>query len=462
MPDTSYPYPPELQRKILATFFQHPDFVLDYHDVADPEYFDVEYHQLLCRLLVTHLKKYGQAPDEDLYRTVALRQAEKFGWDDEQIREFKKEMRKVLTTKLARGDIEALKEEVINFARSQALRGALEMGAEVLQSQPEKAGSIERWVRDALWVGRNSRRSAGVDFFNAVDALERIVAVDSRFSSSNVVRTLIHGVDDLILGGLGAGEVGLVCGPPSRGKTSFLIHLGVAALYQGKNVFHFSLELKEAMTILRYASKLAGISRNELMKGAKSKSFKLAKKRIRKIYKRTGARLRIRYHSPGEMSLQEIHDILKMSSDDGVHPGLVIIDAMDDLAKKDASNLYGEGGQAMREMIALGDDFTVPIWASTQPVRGSMSEKTIDMHHLGESWQKAQKAHLVFTLNQTQEEAEEDVMRLFLAKVREGKGRITIPLRVDLAKCQFKEVRRPVITDEAQAESEANENLLGN
>ena len=67
-------------------------------------------------------------------------------------------------------------------------------------------------------------------------------------------------MNELMQGGLGAGELGVVVAPAGIGKSWVLSAMGAYAISQGLNVVHYTLELNEAYVGLRYDSIFTGIA----------------------------------------------------------------------------------------------------------------------------------------------------------------------------------------------------------
>jgi replicative DNA helicase len=394
-------------------------------------------------------------PDVELFQQKVIQKAESLQWTEDQLRDLKSALTDLIQDDLTKGDKSALRDEVIDFARGQAMRSALIRGLNTMQDDPGSMDHIRGFVRQALEVGKNGMREMGTDFFAMTDDIEHLLSADARYMGLNVVGTFWPTIDRCLIGGIGAGEVGLIVAPTNRGKSTVLVNLGAAALLQGRNVVHVTLEMKEHAVALRYAARITGISQNELLRGAQSPLHEEARDRLNFFKAGSGAQLQIVYRSPGTCVVADIGDQLERLYDlKGTKPGLLIIDYMDELGKAFETELYVSGGKAMQEMIALGDEWMIPVWTATQARRDARAKTTIHLEDIGESWQKASKSHVVITLNQTEDEYNDKEMRLFLAKVREGKVNVTVPVRADMAKCIVKELPReaPIILDEPTQE----------
>ena len=71
-------------------------------------------------------------------------------------------------------------------------------------------------------------------------------------------------MNELMQGGLGQGELGVVVAPAGIGKSWVLSALGAYAISQKLNVVHYTLELNESYVGLRYDSIFSGVENQNL------------------------------------------------------------------------------------------------------------------------------------------------------------------------------------------------------
>ena len=93
-------------------------------------------------------------------------------------------------------------------------------------------------MRKAVSVGLPV--SVGHDFFE--DADTRFVKIN-RFACPTGLEALDE--KTILNGGLGRGELGVIVANTGVGKSHFLVSLGAEALKRGKNVVHYTFELRE-------------------------------------------------------------------------------------------------------------------------------------------------------------------------------------------------------------------------
>ena len=71
-------------------------------------------------------------------------------------------------------------------------------------------------------------------------------------------------INDIMDGGLGGGELGVMVAPAGIGKTWFLQTVGADAIKKGMKVVHYTLELNQAYVGLRYDTIISGITAKEV------------------------------------------------------------------------------------------------------------------------------------------------------------------------------------------------------
>ena len=108
--------------------------------------------------------------------------------------------------------------------------------------------------------------------------LEYKTNISARYAeaSRHTITTGWDVIDDLMDGGLGPGELGVIVAPSGIGKTWVLSALGAAAVKAGKNVLHYTLELNENYVGLRYDACFTGIDFQNIRNNVDSVRKKIA------------------------------------------------------------------------------------------------------------------------------------------------------------------------------------------
>ncbi len=203
-------YGKSFQEKILQALLSDRPWAEQMLEVFNVEYFDVKYLAFLADRYFGYAKKYKVFPTLQLLVTI-IRDELKTGTDvvlRDQIIDYLTRMR----SNPDPGDLQYVKEKTLDFCRKQALKHALENAVD--QIQADKYEQIVEGIKKAVCVGTTP--ALGHDFFQDYEA---------RFTrlQRNCVATGLDELDrrDILNGGLGAGEIGVIVAPTGVGKCSF-------------------------------------------------------------------------------------------------------------------------------------------------------------------------------------------------------------------------------------------------
>ena len=134
-----------------------------------------------------------------------------------------------------------IKDKAIDFCRKQILKGAMIQSVKLLKSSSFE--EIEKVIKEALVLGTDN--NFGHDFRK--DLLKRFELV-----SRDPISTGWSRMDEIVKGGLGKSELGVVIAPTGAGKSMVLVHLATQALLAGKTVVYYTLELKDTVVGQRF------------------------------------------------------------------------------------------------------------------------------------------------------------------------------------------------------------------
>jgi replicative DNA helicase len=382
--------------------------------IIKPEYFEQQDEENTVKAILKHRAAYGYSPvDMDDLMAMA-------GVECAPI------IQQAFELAMA-GDNEVAGDVLLKFAKEQAVKLAILEGVDDIAK-----GNLELPIarmREALKVGDNLL-SPGLDPVMDTDKWLYDYGTDK-------VKTGLYHLDTLLEGGLSTPELGIVLGPPNRGKSMVLINIGfgAAGLGSGKNVVHFTHEMKAEQVSRRYAARMVfkfpspGDNLTEYDNQIQLAARKLVPGKIRVV---GGAR---------KMTTSEWETIMDRIVAEGFKPGLIIDDYFDLLEppkhynerRFELSSIY-EWGRGM------SDKYNCPVWSASQGNRESLSKEIIGMAQIAEDINKAAIADIIVALCQTYEEEQTDQCRLFLAKARDTSK------KNGLIACKFYGASQAIIT----------------
>ena len=319
-------------------------------------------------------------------------------------------------------DLPYVKDKALDFCKRQAFKEALTQAVELVQG--DQFDPVVDLMRKAVSVGMPS--SIGHEFFEDVEA---------RFQDIQRITTPT-GISDLdakevLDGGLGRGELGVVVAPTGVGKSHWLVAMGCEALKRGKTVVHYTFELSETLTGKRYDANICDIDCSDLMDN---------KEKVISTYENGEyGKLIIKYYPTRTASVNTIRNHLEKLKLRNYWPSVVIIDYADVMkSTRQYDALRLELQLIYEELRQLAADFNVPIWTASQSNRAGAKEEIIGLENMGEAYGKAQVSDVVVGLSRKPEEKATGFGRLFLAKNRAGMDGLRWAVKINTAQSKFK------------------------
>lgn len=405
----------------MQAMLNDPHWAEQMLEVIDVSYFDLKYLQFLGDRYFSYAKKYKVFPTFDLIITI-IRDDLKTGTDAvlrDQIIEYLQRVK----SNPSPGDLAFVKEKSLDFCRKQALKKAFVGAIELMET--EKYESIVDLMKNAVSVGTTP--SLGHDFFE--DFESRFVQIARRCVPTGIAELDKKGIFD---GGLGAGELGVVIAPTGVGKSHWLTMLGANALRLKKNVAHYTFELSEAKTGIRYDSNLCDIESNDVMENKDSIREKYAQMRSEL------GRLKIKFWPSGSATIHMVRMHIEKMALKGFKPDLLLIDYADIMkSSRSYDSLRHELKLVYTELRGLAEELQVPIWTASQSNKEGSQADIVDLSNMSEAYGKAFVADVVISLSRKSYEKASGWGRLYIAKNRAGRDGLVYPIRIDTARSMF-------------------------
>lgn len=206
-----------------------------------------------------------------------------------------------------------------------------------------------------------------------------------------------------------------------------LASIGLHALKMGKNVLHFTLELNENYTGMRYDSKLMGIASQNLKYHIDDLKMK--------IMSDIKGKLRIKYYPTKSIGVSGLKTHISRLKSIGYNPDLIIVDYADILrsdsiaAQKGGS--YYEAGGIYEDLRGLAGEFQVPVWTASQANRSASENDIITGENVAESYKKIMTGDVIISMSRKIEDKLANTARCHIIKNRYGIDGITLPAKVD-------------------------------
>jgi len=326
------------------------------------------------------------------------------------------------------GEYRLAADEAIKFAKQQAAKIAIVEGIDDI-GKGDFATAIER-MKEALKVGDNLL-STGIDPVADADKWLFDMYMDK-------VPTGQFHLDQVLNGGLGVPELGVILAPPNAGKSMELINIGygAASIPSGKNVVHFTHEMKAADVATRYAARMVFRFPNAEGEDMVAYQDQLVEK-ARRVMK---GKIRI-IGGAHKMTTSEFESHMDRLVDEGFKPGLIIDDYLDLMVPpRHYNERRFELSSTYEWARAMSEKYQCPFWTASQGNRASLTKEIITMQDIAEDIGKGAVCDVMVALCQTYDEAQKEQCRLFLAKVRNASK------KVPLIACKFFSNSQAIIT----------------
>ena len=408
-------YGKNFQEILVQLIFDDRPFADQIMEVLDVNFLELEYLRVFVNKIIEYRTKYNIHPSAQalgsIFNTDLESESEVI---QRQVREY---FRKIQIQEPT--DTDYVKEQSLDFCRKQNLKKAMMKSVALLQTC--SFDEISKTINDALKLG--SDNNFGYDY---------LADFEERFKPKhrNPVTTGWDEMDDITSGGLGRNELGVVIAPTGAGKSMVLVHLGVQALREGKNVIHYTLELQDTVVANRYDSCLTGLPLSEI------KSFK---DEILDEVKKIQGSLIIKEYPTKSASTNTIKAHLEKLRKRGIKPGMIIVDYGDLLrptvVRKEKRN---ELESIYEEMRGISNEFDCPVWTASQTNRSGLNAEVVTMESISEAFSKCFVADLIFSVSRTVEDKQANTGRIFIAKNRNGPDGMVYPIFMDTSNVGIK------------------------
>jgi replicative DNA helicase len=401
-------YGPEFQIKCISGILSDKTFLERLSDIIDPTSFESDAHQWIVKQTVAYFMQYKDLPTLNVFK-IKVDGIENAILKESVIVQLRNVYQKITDT-----DLKFVKEQYLEFCKSQKLKSAIFDSVEHL-----KTGNYEQvkaLVDSAMKAGME--RNIGHEY---------MVDVEKRMSvmARNTIKTNWSEIDNIMDGGLAAGELGIVTACAGAGKSWVLAKLGAEAMKQGKNVVHITLELNENYVGLRYDSCFTGIDFQNIRN-----NVDIVRQKIEKV----PGKLFIKYFPIKTVSAHH----LKMHTERvmmlGTKVDMIIVDYADILRPYQSernSNSYSEAGGIYEELRSIAGELQIPIWTASQSNRSAMEEDIIQANSIADSYRKIMTADFVMSVSRKVTDKVANTARFHIIKNRFGPDGLTFPSRMN-------------------------------
>ena len=394
------------QTKVLSALLTDKPFLQNINDVLTEDYFPNVSHKWIINEVLKYYGKYHTNPTMDVLKVEMKR------IDNEVLQLSIKEQLKEAYRSSDESDLTYVKQEFANFCKNQQLKRALLSSVDLL-----KAGdydSIRSLVDSALRSGQD--KNIGHEYNKDTESRYRE-------EDRTPIPTPWDKFNDILQGGLGEGDFGLIFGNPGGGKSWSLIAMGAHAVKCGFNVIHYTLELGEGYVGRRYDAYFTDIPVDKL---------KFNREKVGEATTDLPGNLIIKEYPMGKASLSTIEGHIKKCIDLDFKPDLIIIDYVDLLSSKRTNReRKDEIDDIYMGTKGLARELKLPIWSVSQVNRAGAKDNIIEGDKAAGSYDKIMIADFAMSLSRQKKDKVNGTGRFHIMKNRYGADGMSFNAKVD-------------------------------
>jgi|TARA_R110000803_G_scaffold80023_1_gene145754 replicative DNA helicase len=387
-------YGHDFQIKCISSLLTHKEFLVNIHDIISDEYFENPAHKWAIKEILNYYDKYHTTPELETLK-IELQKI-----DNEVLQiSIKEQLKQAFVA--SDDDLEYVKEEFTNFCKNQQLKKALMTSVDMLKMGDFE--SIRMLVDNALKAGQD--KNVGHEYIKDIE--ERY-----KENSRVCVATPWNQINEILQGGLGGGDFGIIFGNPGGGKSWSLVALGGHAVQTGQTVLHYTLELGEDYVGRRY---------DAFFCNQDVSTIGFYKDKVEEIIPELPGRLIIKEFPTGRATISTIESHISKCTNMGMKPDLVIIDYVDLLSSRRKNReRKDEIDDIYTSTKGLAKQLDIPIWSVSQVNRAGAQDDIIEGDKAAGSYDKMMISDFAMSLSRKKEDKVKGTGRLHIMKNRYG------------------------------------------
>ena len=398
------------QYRLTHEFMENHTFFEDLSSIIDQNMFTDPNLKTLVGVMKNYYEREGHVPSYDMLE-VELRD---ISHSDKEIETYLAILEKVRNS--ASDGVERTRELAEKFFKQQnIIRTANEILKIAGNGDTNQYEACVDLLNDAMTKGTHNDFGEGL-----FDHINETLSDDYRVP----IPTGIGKIDEALEGGLGKGELGVIIGPTSFGKTSLTTAMASHAACNGYKVLQIVFEDRIKQIQRKHLGRITGIEAKDL---SKPYLIDLVRQTIDAFPQKEALEknLRIVKFPSGEKTARQLERFIKKLINSGFKPDLTIIDYFECLEHepdKSSSNEFSQEGKTMRRFEAMAGELDMAIWIPSQGTKDSINLELVTMDKIGGSVKKAQIAHVIMSIARTVDDIANNKATIAILKNRAGKS----------------------------------------
>lgn len=398
------------QYKLTHEFMENHTFFEDLSGILDQNMFTDPNLKTFVGVMKNYFERKGNTPSYEMME-IELRD---ISHSDKEVETYLAIIEKIKKT--PSDGVERIRELAEKFFRQQNI---IKTAHEILKiagnGDTDKYDTCVGLLNDAMTQGVHN------DFGERLfDHINETLSDDYRIP----IPTGIGKIDEALEGGLGKGELGVIIGPTSFGKTSLTTAMASHAACCGYKVLQIVFEDRIKQIQRKHLGRITGIEAKDL---SKPENIELVKETIDRFPDKDKLQenLRIVKFPSGEKTARQIERFIKKLINNGFKPDLTIIDYFECLeheSDRSTTNEFEKEGKTMRKFEAMAGELDMALWIPSQGTKDSINLELVTMDKIGGSVKKAQIAHVIMSIARTVDDIANNKATIAILKNRAGKS----------------------------------------
>lgn len=426
------------ERDLLIGLITSEKFCREICPILNPRLLEVEYARTVASWIKEFYNNFKKAPGKDILKLYRAKCEEITDEDlQENVLTFIEKVCKDFDNVKSFNDEFVLQQSLI-YLKGRSLKNLNDDIDAYLTS-----GEISK-AENAITKYKSVEKSSG----EAVSLLHNIETVVNSFTQEDELLFEFPGAYGAVIGKVHREDFVSFLAPMKRGKTWALMDAGITALQNGLKVIHVSLEMSEAQMTKRYWTALSGqlnednneinYSYFEKIDTDSKKCWKIKhkiisrkavsiaqveskQKNLRRLFR--GGDIRILAVPAYSLTVEALDTKLdKLEQEEKYIPDVIIVDYADIMAPSDKGNDYRNQLDGIwKRLRGMAQKRKAVVFTASQSGRASIN-KDADSQDIAEDIRKLAHITSMVSLNQTQEEKQNGIIRLKQLAVREGQA----------------------------------------
>lgn len=428
--DSKYAWDEDFQRRILSMMLNDRMFLVQVSPLVNPDYFTNEVHQLASRILISYFEKNRSLP-EPFFMIQEIE--DKISKKPAHVKNhYKAEVTATYQFfKPGVGSRDALRDKVVEFAKVMSMKVAFQKCLRLLKDDTEDRDTwaqVYTILNTAMSVDHSFE--VGLKYF--LEFRERYKRVLEAQELGEIFTTGYESLDKgMLAGGPMRGEIYSVMGMPGTGKSLMLVHMACANILLGRKVLYISTEMAEDKIAQRFDAQLLQSAYEDFSINTiydhQEEMFAAVEGMVSdNEWEDDQNRLVIKQFPAGMMDVQMLRSYYKQLHMRGFKPDIVIVDYIGEMKDHPKIPTHESRFRIVRDLRGFAVEEQILLLTAMQPNRSGRDVQVlteIDDEHLGDSYGQARPLDGLLSINQTNDQKEAGIGRIFVIKLRDGKSR---------------------------------------